>query len=226
MNDDLTSNPANYSDDALARVLEEIISERAFRGGVSQPDDASMPLEGVCPEPGEWLRILSGEARPAEADALLAHATACRVCAARLRMLSADASQEETAEVGKLASISCEWQHKLAVELARTSNRPAGKRAAWLYLWVVAGLAASLVIIVAGILPPTIMPAVSRIFSTVTSMEQQSGQSSAHTEWRVSGISSIISWGRGVANRRRPALPWRQSPRRWPAPPWRRGWAR
>lgn len=31
-------------------------------------------------------------------------------------------------------------------------------------------LAASLVIIVAGILPPTIMPAVSRIFSTVTSM--------------------------------------------------------
>ena len=29
MNDDLTSNPANYSDDALARVLEEIISERA-----------------------------------------------------------------------------------------------------------------------------------------------------------------------------------------------------
>jgi tetratricopeptide (TPR) repeat protein len=146
MNDDLTSNPANYSDDALARALEEIISERAFRGGVSQPDDASMPLEGVCPEPGEWLRILSGEARPAEADALLAHATACRVCAARLRMLSADASQEETAEVGKLASISCEWQHKLAVELARTSNRPAGKRAAWLYLWVGAGLAASLVI--------------------------------------------------------------------------------
>ena len=31
-------------------------------------------------------------------------------------------------------------------------------------------LAASLVIVVAGFLPPTIMPAISRIYSTVTSM--------------------------------------------------------
>ena len=31
-------------------------------------------------------------------------------------------------------------------------------------------LAASLVIVVAGFLPPTIMPSISRIFSTVTSM--------------------------------------------------------
>ena len=87
-------------------------------------------------EPGEWPRILNGEARPAVADALLAHAAVCRDCAARLRMLSKDASPEETAEVGNLASISREWQHKLAVELARTPHRQTGKRAARLYLWV------------------------------------------------------------------------------------------
>jgi tetratricopeptide (TPR) repeat protein len=65
-------------------------------------------------------------------------------------MLSADASPEETAEVGNLASSSREWQHKLAVELARTSrqieNRQARKRTVRLYLWAGAGLAASLAI--------------------------------------------------------------------------------
>ena len=136
MKDDLTSNSANHHEDALARALDEVIEGRAFNGGASRADNARLPLEGVCPEPGEWPRILNGEARPADADALLAHAAVCRDCAARLRMLSKDASPEETAEVGNLASISREWQHKLAVELARTPHRQTGKRAARLYLWV------------------------------------------------------------------------------------------
>jgi len=38
---------------------------------------------------------------------------------------------------------------------------------------------------------------VPRPFSTATSREQQSGQSSAHTEWRVSGMPSIVSSGQG-----------------------------
>jgi tetratricopeptide (TPR) repeat protein len=151
MKDDLNPNsPANQPEDALARALQELIDGRAFRSGASRADDASVPLEGACPEPGEWPRLLSGEARPAEVDALLAHAAACRACAVRLRMLSADASPEETAEAGKLASSSCEWQHRLAVELARTprqiENRPARQWMARLYLWAGTGLAASLAI--------------------------------------------------------------------------------
>jgi tetratricopeptide (TPR) repeat protein len=146
MKDDLTSNPANHPEDVLAKALEEMIDGRTFRGMASPANNASVLLEGVCPEPGEWPRLLSGEVRPANADALLAHAAVCRACAARLRMLSADASPEETAEVGNLASGSREWQHKLAVELARTPHRQTGKRPARLYLWVGAGLAATLAI--------------------------------------------------------------------------------
>jgi len=146
MKDDLTSNPASQSEDALARALDEVMEGRAFRGGASRADDASLPPEGDCPEPGEWLRILSGEARPADVDGLLAHAAVCRACAARLRMLSADASADETAEVGHLASQSSEWQRKLAAELARSPQGHARQRASRLYLWAGAGLAALLAI--------------------------------------------------------------------------------
>ena len=146
MNEDVITNPANHREDALAKAFEEVIDGRAFRGVSSQSGEASLPLKGACPEPDEWPRILSGEARAAEVDALLAHAATCRACAARLRMLSADALPEETAEVVKLASISREWQHKLAVELARTPHRQTRKRAVRLYLWAGAGLAATLAI--------------------------------------------------------------------------------
>jgi hypothetical protein len=68
MKDDLTSNPANHPENALARALQEVIDGRMLRGGASRVDNASVPFEGSCPEPDEWLRLLSGEARPADVD--------------------------------------------------------------------------------------------------------------------------------------------------------------
>ena len=68
MKDDLTYNPANHPENALASELQEVIDGRKLRGGASRADNASVPLEGSCPEPGEWPRLLSGEARPADID--------------------------------------------------------------------------------------------------------------------------------------------------------------
>jgi CHAT domain-containing protein/tetratricopeptide (TPR) repeat protein len=76
---------------------------------------------------------------------------------------SADATPEEAAEVAGLASASREWQSELAARLARTAcrsgDRGAGirllgaraesKRARRFYVWVGAGLAASLIVAVA-----------------------------------------------------------------------------
>ena len=154
MNTDLNSkHPSDLPEDALAKAFEELMEGRSSLAAAPHEDLASPGMPGVagaCPELGEWSRLLSEEAHPAEVNALLAHAALCRTCAARLRMLSADASPEEAAEVGRLASASRDWQHKLAAELARTPRhaprRPVRLRAPRFYLWAGAGLAASLVI--------------------------------------------------------------------------------
>jgi tetratricopeptide (TPR) repeat protein len=84
-------------------------------------------------------------------DALLAHGAVCHTCAERLRILSADPSPEETAELGKLACASREGQRGLASQLAHTPHRalhdPVRNRLPRLYLWAGAGLAASLLIV-------------------------------------------------------------------------------
>src|SRR5271165_6121541 len=125
--------PSKPSEDALSRALEELMEGRSSRAEAPLEDEAGAPTPGSedgCPEPEEWLMLLSGEARPEEekkAAALLAHAAECSNCSARLRMLSAEASEEEAAEVGKLASSTRDWQHKLAVELAHTPHQTAHK---------------------------------------------------------------------------------------------------
>jgi tetratricopeptide (TPR) repeat protein len=105
-----------------------------------------------CPEPGEWVRLASGEALPAELDELLVHAAACGSCATLLReslnLFSAPASAQEAAHVGELASSTPFWQRRMAVELARTPMKPARVRAARIFLWAGAGLAASLALAV------------------------------------------------------------------------------
>jgi len=157
MNNNLNSeHPSDLPEDALAKAFEKLTEGRSSLAKAPHEDPASprMPgAEGCCPKLDEWPRLLGEEARPAEVNALLAHAALCRTCAARLRMLAADASPEEAAEVGRLASASRDWQHNLAAELARTprhaQHRPARQWAPRFYLWAGAGLAASLVIGVA-----------------------------------------------------------------------------
>jgi tetratricopeptide (TPR) repeat protein len=148
--------PSDLPDDALAKALEELMEGRWSMAERLHDDLASprmLGVEGDCPELGEWPQLLSEEARPAQVNALLAHAALCRTCAARLRMLAADATPEEAAEVGRLASASRDWQHNLAAELARTPRRaqirPIRQQAPQFYLWAGVGLAASLVMGVA-----------------------------------------------------------------------------
>jgi tetratricopeptide (TPR) repeat protein len=159
MSDDFNPDrPPDGSEDALARALEELAQGRLSRTETSPADGVNAPagMTGECPEPGEWSRLANGDTRPADPaeaaklDALLAHAALCRGCAARLRqsarLMAEEASPEEAAEIAKLACSSREWQHQLAVELARTRREPQRKRRLTVYLWAGAGLAASLVV--------------------------------------------------------------------------------
>jgi tetratricopeptide (TPR) repeat protein len=124
----------------------------ALRSDARDGETAQAGELGPCPEPGEWLRLVNGEAHPPQEDELMAHAAACGPCAARLRqglrLLSAEVSAEESAELAALASASDEWQSWLAAGLARTPRRTAhGKPLGW-YLWAGAGMAASLALAV------------------------------------------------------------------------------
>jgi tetratricopeptide (TPR) repeat protein len=140
----------------LARALDELMDGRYSRAEAAQGASSGgrKTGSGNCPELGAWLVLLGLEAPPADGkenpkiEALLAHAAQCGACAERLRLLTADATAEETAELGKLASASPEWKHDLAVELARTPHRSAGSRKTRFYLWAGAGLAASLLLAV------------------------------------------------------------------------------
>ena len=136
----------------LACGLEELLERKI---SAESPDTlfASAHALGPCPDPGEWLRLATGEldsphANAADATALLAHAAGCRVCARRLRQASRlfapEESAEENAELDQLRSDSPQWHLQLAAELARTPLQPAPRKAQRWYLWAGAALAASL----------------------------------------------------------------------------------
>jgi len=115
-----------------------------------------------CPKPNAWLPLLLGGeagladkanlADDANLDALLAHAAECGKCAAHLRMLTAEASEEEATELARLVSSSAEWQMNLAAELARTPRESLRLvkfdrlTASKVYLWMGSGIAATLMI--------------------------------------------------------------------------------
>jgi len=131
--------------------------EGQYSYGAGAGDSSSARKAGPvqdCPEPGAWIALLGAEARPSETkeknkvEALMAHAALCGRCAERVRMLTADATPEETAELSRMASASAAWQHDLAVELARTPYRGGNARKTRFYLWSGVGLAASLLLAV------------------------------------------------------------------------------
>jgi tetratricopeptide (TPR) repeat protein len=149
MKEDFNPNPpARPADDPegpLQKAFEELLEGLSHH---DRPTAAASDPPEACPEPGEWVRLASGEALPAELDALLAHAAGCGNCADRLRaslrLFSSPPSAEETAAAGELASATPFWQRRMAVELARTPMKPTRARAARIYLWTGAGVAASL----------------------------------------------------------------------------------
>src|SRR5580698_2199198 len=161
MNDDFKpgqaqENPPGGSGEGLAGALEELIQTRQASHGHPAPEPMNRgsvepaAAGAQCPEPGEWELLLAGEAtRPMQTtkvNALLAHAAECAFCAERLLTLSADATEEESAFLSGLSSTSAEGQRKLAAELARTPRFSGGKKLPRFYVWLGAGMAASLLI--------------------------------------------------------------------------------
>ena len=153
----VSPNPPENTGDRLAGALEQLILGRSSRGDAPLPNpidhDKSAPPDagaGPCPEPGEWAFLLGGEVRPADierVDALLTHMAGCNLCAGRLRILQADISPEESAMLAGLRTASVEGQRPLAAELARTARAGARNKTSQFYLWMGAGLAASLLIV-------------------------------------------------------------------------------
>jgi tetratricopeptide (TPR) repeat protein len=144
--------------DELAEALDKLIAER-LSGPITSPRGGAQGLDGpggsgLCPEPGEWLELVTEKTDPSERDLLLAHAAGCGVCAARmrlsLRLLAEDATEEEAAAVARHETASHQWQRRLAVKLASTQRRPAKSHWQRRVVWAGAGLAATLTIAAAA----------------------------------------------------------------------------
>jgi len=161
MNDDSNpDSPRSLPEDALERALDELIEGRSSRTGIPRKGAPGVPpasAQEPCSELGAWSLPLTWAAGPAgqadvlNLDTMLAHAAQCSPCAQRLRILIADSTPEETAEIGALSSASGDWQRKLAAQLARTPHRTqdrGGMGPRHFYLWAGAGLAASLLLAV------------------------------------------------------------------------------
>jgi tetratricopeptide (TPR) repeat protein len=152
--------PDALGQNPLARALDELIEGHPARGAFGEDTDPGPRRVGEkCPDLGTWIELLSmdaidqdGNAKAGKAngriDVLLAHAAECENCAERLRLLTADATPEEAAELSKLASATPVWKHDLAAELARTPRRLAGSSRSRMYLWSGMGMAATLLLAV------------------------------------------------------------------------------
>jgi tetratricopeptide (TPR) repeat protein len=161
MTEDFNPGPASDSSSAagyaLPDFLEDMVEQRAARpeAETAPPAGAAAteadPADGACPEPGEWALLLADDLSPADfvrASSLLAHAAVCRICAQRLRILSADISPEERAALAGLMCESAEARKRMATELARTPRAVSGRLTPRLYLWAGAGVAAALILTV------------------------------------------------------------------------------
>jgi CHAT domain-containing protein/tetratricopeptide (TPR) repeat protein len=136
----------------LAEALEDLVAKASNRGSASPGLlGFTQTSAGACPDLGELFQLASGTLTAEKKDALLAHAALCSACLARLRQtqhaLSSEVSQEESAELEQMGSISPQWQHRLAVELAHTPFQ-AKKRTRLLpsFMWLGSGLAVALVL--------------------------------------------------------------------------------
>ena len=143
----------NFNSKARFGEVEALLGELKERMTrlPSAEDEAGARQESdlrLCPEPGAWIRLGSGETAATETSELLTHAARCAACATSLRLtvelLSAEPSPEEEAEAARLASTLPDWQHDLSVRLAQTPRQRERSGLAKVYLWAGSGLAATL----------------------------------------------------------------------------------
>jgi tetratricopeptide (TPR) repeat protein len=158
--------PSDPSGDALSKALDELMEAGSSSTAGRNRERSVAPDQSGCPKPDEWFPLFAGgggTSAAAMVDALLAHAAQCFTCASRLRILTASETEEEEAELRKLAPATSDWQHVLASQLARTPLLDLGlkdsgrvgsgrverfgrPRASRLYLWAGSGIAATLAI--------------------------------------------------------------------------------
>jgi tetratricopeptide (TPR) repeat protein len=141
--------PEDPLNNELAGALDQLLEGISSDAGPIEPPRAA---PGECPDPGEWIRLATGDQSPAKVNGFLAHGAACANCAALLRestrLFSAAPLPEEIAEIEKFSSATPEWQRRLAADLARTPHKRERSASAGFYLWMGAGLAASVALAV------------------------------------------------------------------------------
>jgi len=137
--------------EALQAELERLIQARDIGGNVAP--DASVPIgaSGMaaagCPVLEELALLLGSESGDdGRVNSLLAHAADCPACAEKLRRLVADITPEEQALLDGLACSSSKGRETIAAEMAGTPRVVSPRRVNRFYLWMGAGLAASLLI--------------------------------------------------------------------------------
>jgi tetratricopeptide (TPR) repeat protein len=150
--------PANDESQRLRGFFEELVgkgSERKPR----DPEAASRlaaRIAGTCPKPGDWVDFAIGNSQSEKNDCLR-HAALCSACLAQLRrgqaILNRDGSEEEVAELLGLASVSPQWQHRMAVELARTPGGKSGGRSSLLRTLMI-GLGTAILLVLAVTFSP------------------------------------------------------------------------
>jgi tetratricopeptide (TPR) repeat protein len=153
MKDDLNPGQLAGSRDALTEALESLRSKAPFGTGSRSTVTSSFksPDSGPCPDLVYWFRLATGTTEANEKEALLSHASVCSACLAQLRQcqeaLSPDSSPEEWQEFKDFASATPQWQHRLAVELARTPHQAQrSARTPRIFAWTAAAVAAVLLI--------------------------------------------------------------------------------
>ncbi len=148
---------ASDADQALARALEDLVSNAPFRRTSlhDQTGGFTSPGAGLCPAIADWLRLAGNDLADnrltsSQRARMLSHAALCTDCLNRLResqrVLREEITPEEEGSLKRLDSTTPGWQCRLAEELARTphgkSRRPTFRTA-----WALGtGLAAALVL--------------------------------------------------------------------------------
>jgi hypothetical protein len=134
------------------RVWEELLDGSLPKLDISLAAEDAPLLStgpGVCPDAGEWVSMVCGQADARLMEASVSHAAACDLCAARLRqamtIFSSATTAEEDAMLASLSASTPAWQHRLAADLALSSRSALRFWPRGFTFWAETALAATLV---------------------------------------------------------------------------------
>ena len=140
--------------DRLDQVLEDLVAGAPFRRSPQGDSGPGSKAAGGrdCPPTAQWLMLACGNVAADEQKKLVAHAAVCTYCLKLLRQgeraISGDVLPEELEQLQQYQAVSPQWQHRLAVELARTPYQRSGFRLPKYFGWATTGLAAACALVV------------------------------------------------------------------------------